>query len=131
MLDLNVQAIDMDKASDGVWFVFNDNISFKVARVRNPGHERALQAKDKQIQKLEERGGESKKLERLRVEIMARYILKDWKGLKDGEKNLPYSESSAIEILLNPKYESIKLFILESATDYAEFEDGAEETIKN
>ena len=130
MLNINLPKVNLDLAEDGKWFEFTDDISFKIARDNNPKHKRALQAKFKQIQKWQEKG-DFRKIEHLTNEIIVRYLLKDWKGIKEeGGKMLPFSEDTALTIVSDPQYESIKEFIQDSSRDYMEFEVEVEETVK-
>lgn len=129
-MDLNVTSINVDLSVDGVWFNLTPDISFKVARDGNPAHERALQSHIKRYRKMDEKG-EARQIKQARNEMIAKYILKDWKGLKDNGKPLKFSEDVALAILSDPQYETIKTFVVECSLDDAEFEDDAEETIKN
>lgn len=130
MLKLNLPSVDMDAASEGVWFPFNDTISFKVARDGNPKHKRALQGKLKQIEKMRDKG-DYNRIEHLTNELIVRYILKDWKGITEGKgKELPFAPDVALTILSDPKYEQIRNFILDSSRDEVEFETEEEEITK-
>ena len=129
-MNLNVPSLNMDLSSEGVWFNFTPDISFRIARDGNPAHERALQSRVKRFRKMEEKG-EIRQLKQARNEMLSQYILKDWKGLKDGNKDLPFSQESALAIISDPQYESIKIFILESSMDDTEFENDLEVTVKN
>lgn len=130
MFELNVPSLDIDKSIEGVWFNLTPEIAFKVARDGNPRHERALQSRVKRYRKLEEKG-DSRQLKQARNELIVQFILKDWKGLKDGKKELAYSEETALAIISDPQYESIKLFVIECSLDDSVFENEAEEVIKN
>lgn len=130
MLKLNLPSVDMDAASEGVWFPFTETISFKIARDGNPKHKRALQAKVRQIEKMRDRG-EYKRIEHLTNEFTVRYILKDWKGITEGEgQELPFAEDTALTILSDPQYEQIRNFIMDSSRDESEFETEEEEIVK-
>ena len=130
MFELNVPSLNMDLSTDGVWFNFTPDISFKIARDGNPAHERALQAGIKRFRKMEEKG-EIRQLKQVRNELLTKYILKDWKGLTDGDEPLPYTQEAALAIISDPQYESIKLFILECSMDDSVFENDLEDTVKN
>lgn len=130
MLDLNLPSVDMDAASDGVWFPFTDKISFKIARDGNPKHKRALQGKVKQIEKMREKG-DFNRIEHLTNELTVRYILKDWKGITEGKgKELPFSQETALTILSDPQYEQIRNYILDCSRDESEFETQEDEIVK-
>ena len=130
MLKLNLPSVDMDAASEGVWFTFTDTISFKVARDGNPKHKRALQSKIKQIEKMREKG-DYNRIENLTNELMVRYILKDWKGITEGDdKELPFAQDTALTILSDPQYEQIRNFIVDSSRDESEFETEETEIVK-
>ena len=123
MQELNLPSINMDVAEDGKWFVFNNDISFKVARDGNPKHKRALQSKFKQMTKLRERG-DIARLEHMNTEMQAQYILRDWKGIKDDKgKEVTYSMEVGLTVLSNPRYAQVKEFIQDCSADSAEFEE--------
>jgi len=129
-MKLNVPKIDMDLASEGKWFKFNDEISFKVARDGNPQHKRAIQNKFKAIQKHRDRG-EVDRIERINNELIARCVLRDWKGLEEeGVGAIHYSYEIALAIISDPAYQGIKEFIIECSSASEEFDEEAD-TIKN
>jgi len=129
MQKLNIPSVDMDHASDGVWFPYTSTISFKVARDGHPRHKRALQGKLKQIGKMREKG-EFSRIEHLNNEMTVQYILKDWKGLKEGTKNLPFEQATALSIISDPQYESLKNFIVDCSQDESAFETQEDEIVK-
>ena len=130
MFKLNVPSINMDLSAEGEWFNFTPEISFKVARDGNPSHERYLQSNVKRFRKLEDKG-EVRQLKQMRNEIIVKYILKDWKGLKDGKKDFEFNQDNALAVISDPQYEAIKLFVLECSMDDMAFENDLEEIVKN
>jgi len=132
MLNLNLPRTDIDLATDGKWFQFTDDISFKVAQDGNPSHTRSLQSKLKQIQKLQDKGDYARAMY-IHDQITCKNILKDWKGIREeGVKaDLPFSEESALTIITNPAYKSIKEFIQDCSRDESEFEEVKKEIVKN
>jgi len=130
MLKLNLPKTNIDLASDGRWVAFSDEISFKIAMDNNPGHKRAVQAKFKQIQKLREKSNFNR-IEIINNELLVRYILKDWKGItEEGGKNLPFDEETALQILGNAEYQSIKDFIQDESREIDEYDSEVIATVK-
>jgi len=132
-MKLNIPQIDADLASEGKWFPFNDEVSFKIAQYGNPVHKRAVQAKFKHLQKLQERG-EIERIERANNEILARCIVKGWRGLvEDGGRELEFTFDNALSIIADPTYRGIKDFITECSQMAGEFDtqDDEEEIVKN
>lgn len=128
-MNLNLPQTNLDDAVDGRWCDFNDTIRFKIAMSNNPKHKRAIQNKLKQIEKLRDKGDYSR-VEIINNEILAQHILKDWEGLKDDGKALPFSQQAALSILNDPRYSPIREFIVDESMEFAEYEDEAEETVK-
>lgn len=129
MQALNIPSVDMDQANDGVWFSYTPTISFKVARDGHPRHKRALQGKLKQIAKMREKG-EFSRIEHLNNELTVQYILKDWKGLKEGTKALPFDTSTALTIISDPQYEPLKNFVIDCSHEESAFETQEGEIVK-
>jgi len=135
MLNLNLPRTDVDLATEGKWFPFSDEISFKVAQDGNPAHTRALQSKLKQIQKLQDKGDYARAMY-IHDQITCKTILRGWKGIReeDGkgkDVDLPFSEDSALTIITNPAYKSIKEFVQDMSRDEQEFEEVKKEIVKN
>jgi hypothetical protein len=134
MLKLNLPTVDLESSENGKWFDFNDTISFRIARDGNKNHKRALQSRFKQIAKMREKN-DFQRIERLTNEMMAKHILKDWKGVMEAtaggeEKALEFNESNALSIISDPMYQIIKEFITDCSQEGSEFETGEDEIVK-
>lgn len=132
MLNLNLPKTDVDLATEGKWFQFNDEISFKIAQDGNPAHTRSLQSKLKQIQKLQDKGDFARAMH-INDQILCKDILKGWKGIREegSTSDLPFSKETALTIISNPAYKSIKEFIQDCSKEDSEYEEVKEETLKN
>ena len=128
-MDLNLPSTNLDQATEGRWCQFNDDIKFKVAMSNNPKHKRAIQSRLKTIEKMRDKG-DYNRVEIINNEITAQHILKDWSGLKDNGKELPFSTDSALAILSDARYAPIKEFIVGESMENSEYEDEAKDIVK-
>jgi len=135
MLKLNLPTVDLETAEDGKWFDFNETISFRVARDGNKAHKRAMQNRFKQLEKMRDKH-DFKRIEAFTNEMLAKYILKDWKGIIEQgvgdkkDKALPFDETNAMSIISDPAYEIIKEFITDCSQSSVDFETGEDDTVK-
>lgn len=130
--NLNIPSIDIDLSTEGKWFEYGDTgIAFKIARNGNPQHKRALMGKANQIKKLTEKG-DFNRANRINDEMIAQFILKDWRGVKNANKSVDYTVDNGIALLTDPRYEDVANFIADCSHEYAEYEaQETEELVKN
>lgn len=134
MFDLKALAVDSKKSTEGVWIDFlGTGAQVKVARHNNRRAENARSAALYEFYK--DLKDESKsedieaKLRQVQAEVMAEFILLDWKGFGlDGEV-LEYSVENAVKILSNPDFEDVYQFILNESTKREHFERSNEEAV--
>lgn len=117
-LQLNLKAIDLDISESGVWLEYDDGIEFLIARANTPGYRGAV----KKIQKIHKRQIDSDtlsdaKADKLAAETMADWVLKDWKGLKNGKIDFEYNRENCIAFLSDERYLEIRRWIMVQADD--------------
>jgi len=99
-----------------------EDIIFYVGRAGSEEHEKASHASQ---QALERSRNKPKKRQRIMAELVARAILKGWKGLIDGDGvPIPCTLENKIAILTNKEYgKRIFVDVLEAANDINNFQD--------
>lgn len=124
---LNIEKLDEEKISNGVWVDYNEEISLKIASPRSQEYKDALSKAAKKLPK-NSRTWTAKQLENLNFPLIARYILVDWKGITDTSTGKPwkYSVENAEKLLreyvliqdfVKAQMESQELFIEEFRED--------------
>lgn len=122
MLELNLQGVDLDKAATGVMIPYEHGVSFRIARANTPGYREAV----RRIIKLHKRQLDSGSMgdaesDKITAKLMAKHILVDWEGMKNGGKDFPYSVENAEEFLLDERYAEIREWIMAQAQDLENF----------
>ena len=125
----NFKKIDLDIATNGKWFKFDDNISFKIAKFQNPKHKRRLQAQQQAVDRYEERGDFVRR-DRINAEILAETILLGWKGVEYEGKVVEYDQAKGAEMILDQSLGDNLLFISDCASNKVAFEEVEEKTVK-
>lgn len=112
-LTLNVPSIDKEASTDGVWLDYQPDISFRIARDGNPGYKKAINTLYK-VNKtfIDNKTLSDEQSNAMMNKIIATYILVDWKGLKNGDEDFPYSIESAIELLSDERYGELRTWII-------------------
>lgn len=120
MADLSRIAIDTQKAAEGVWVVFLDDIRLKIARWNNPTFRKVFQRE-------QEAQGVKMKLGLLSIEedeqlanlVMGEAIVLAWENLEDEGEPVKYSPKEAARLL--GKYTVLREFVAEQAKDLENF----------
>jgi hypothetical protein len=85
-------ATNKNKEVQGVWMPGPDGSSFRVARLGNENFTKLSGELMKPYRKLIQMGqADDKLLTQIAAEVTSRTILLDWKGVKDGGADVPYS----------------------------------------
>jgi len=116
MLDLNVKAVDVVLADKGSWIDYNDEISFCIASTSNRGYKKAVRETVRNNMKaIEEETLDEDGASELLVEIEAKFILIDWKGLLDNGKPFESTLKNKKQLLNDPSYIELRDWINEEA----------------
>lgn len=105
----------------GKWIKFHD-CEFLIAANMNPNHKKALHKLAKK-NPLAIRRGDIAEQERIAIEAMAGTVLLDWRGVKNGELDFPYTPENAITLL---KIQIIRDFIADESQQISNFQAEAE-----
>lgn len=103
-----------------------EEIVFVVAQAGNPEHKKVQRA---YAQKLERARRNPVKRNRVIAEIVAKSLLKGWRGMLDDEgKEIPCTFENKVAVLTNKTYgEQLFVQIMEAASDITNFQDLDEE----
>lgn len=131
-MDLSTFKTDKTKETEGTWFdVDADGTAVLVARSGNKKYNKLLEKLVKPHRHaLRSRNVPDELIEKLMAEAMAGTILLDWKGFTLEGKDLPYSQSTAKEML--QAYPDFRKMIDEFSNDINSFKEvDDEEDLKN
>ena len=121
-LKLNVPSIDTGKAAEGVWIPYENGIEFKIARSNTPLYREAVKKIHRQHKRQIDAGTLSDSLsDSIMANLMAEHILLDWKGLKNGKEDFPYTRQNAADFLAEESYSEIREWIMVQAQDVENF----------
>jgi hypothetical protein len=119
-------ATNKNKEVQGVWMPGPDGSSFRVARLGNENFTKLSGVLMKPYRKLIQMGqADDKVISQIAAEVTSRTILLDWKGVKDGGADVPYSTEAAKARLL--EYPDFADFISALSAQQSQYQDEAEE----
>lgn len=96
-MQIRAHLTDKKAAEDGKWFEY-DGARFLICAHGTPGFQKVARKIGKKNLAAIQRE-DVIALNGMSVEVMAKAVLKDWEGVKDGEKEFPYSEANALHLL--------------------------------
>ena len=121
-LDLNLKAIDLDKAASGVWIEYDDGISFLIARSNSQDYKTAVRRMHKQYKyQIDNETLSDAKSDALMAGLIASHILIGWKGLESSGEEFKYTRDNAIALLSDERYGEIRAWIMVQADDLENF----------
>jgi len=96
--DINDFRTDSKLEKDGVWVDFGGGASFKIASLENRDFTEAFRKASKPYTDL---GREISldQQEEILSDLLARYIVIEWKGVFDSGKEFPYSVDNAVRLM--------------------------------
>lgn len=96
--DINDFRTDDDKKTAGVWIDFGGGAEFKIAALTNTNFTAAFQKATKPYTDLgKDIPGDDQ--EAIMMRLMSIHVVLDWKGVFDGDDELPYSIENAERLL--------------------------------
>jgi hypothetical protein len=120
MLDLKSIAVDAAKSVNGHWVKWM-GAEFLLARYSNRFAETARAQLHlewyKKLQQEKISDNEEQEYRRRHAEIIASYVLLDWKNIGEDGKELPYSAEKAVELLTDDSYQDLLDFIIQESTN--------------
>lgn len=125
---------DMVAEVEGVWIDYAEGVSMKIARMGGANYEysRYLSAQLKPYKFQLDKGTLSEeKSKEIMADVIARCVLKDWKGVTDGQgQPIEFSLAAAKEILF--QYPELLKDLQTQASDYRRFAlEVLEDVVKN
>jgi hypothetical protein len=127
--DINDFKLDKGAKAAGVWIEFGGDASFKIASFDNPSFTDAFRKATKPYSDLGKEIPEDDQLE-IMARTMSQFVVLDWKGVFDGDKELPYSAENAYRLI--KELEWIRSKLITEAQKLENFRAKAtEETSKN
>lgn len=133
MADLTAITRDRQKATEGGWIPFFEDLEFKIASAATNDYKKAIAKKTKPfVRKIRAGTVDEQELNYVTAPVIAKYLLLDWKGLTENGEEVPYSVEKATELLRNPDLLDLRLFVLEEANTSENFRvDLLEDSEKN
>lgn len=113
-----IRKLDNKKETEGVWFDFDEEISFKIAKHENPNWALEMLVLLKPYQQKLQRGKELEPsvYSDILNKVTAKTILKDWKGLEE-----EFTYENAVTLLKDESLKHVKEFILEKSQNLANY----------
>jgi len=96
--DINDFKLDKAAKADGVWIEMGGDAAFLVAAFDNPSFTDAFRKATKPYNDLGKTISEDDQLE-IMARTMSQFIVLDWRGVFDGDDELPYSQDAAYRLL--------------------------------
>ncbi len=96
--DINDFKLDKTAKQDGVWIEMGGDAAFLIASFDNPSFTDAFRKATKPYNDLGKTIGEDDQLE-IMARTMSQFVVLDWRGVFDGEKELKYSQDNAYRLL--------------------------------
>ena len=123
MLDLNLPKLNTESETNGVWFKYNDSISFKIARYGNVEYIREMLKFREEYQPLIDNKEVSEdEAKKILAEVYSRTILKDWKGIEEGDSGkLEYTIQNGVGLLSDERYRDVNEFIVYKAKESSHY----------
>lgn len=97
-----VKAFSTDKSLElnGVWVPLGDSAELLIARLNNPEYRKSFESHITRYKSAVEKGTlDEETAKTILIEVMAKTILLDWKGLTWNEEEFPYSYENAVKVL--------------------------------
>lgn len=133
-MDLKKQyATDLTLEEEGVPVGFGDGAEVTVGRWGSEAFLRELESAQRPYRQQIERGTLPREKDRALInQVIARTVIKGWKGIKEGEEELPSNTETFLRILNNPAYKDFRQDII-TASQSAELfrQQNLEEAAKN
>lgn len=120
---LSIPSNDLALEKSGVWEPW-EGAEYLIARGDTPAMAAiARQMADDKRERLKRAKLTEEEAQAVRIEWIARHVLRDWRGVKNIETGelVPYTPELGIELLSNPEYRDFYEFVLDRAGEGAKF----------
>jgi len=122
--DINDFKLDKAAKQDGVWVEMGGDAAFLIASFDNPSFTDAFRKATKPYNDLGKKISEDDQLE-IMARTMSQFIVLDWRGVFDGDKELKYSADNAYRLL--KELEWIRSRLIAEAQNLENFRQKARE----
>jgi hypothetical protein len=123
-VDLNLFETDAAKSKDGVWCPIDNVTDIRIARYGNPKFRSYLEREMKPYKRLIDKGAlKEETADKILAGAIASTILVDWRNMELNGAPLPYSQESALKILLDPKLRDFRDIVVELSQDMQLFKE--------
>ena len=109
--------------TEGVWHPVQDGFEIKIARIGNPAYSLAMQALTLKPSAGNFNGEKQTITDDELAAILASTVIVDWKGLTENKKEVKYSVKKAKEILLDPRYQDLRRWVIRMASDATNYRE--------
>jgi len=120
-MDISKFKVAEDK-KEGTWFSY-EGAEFLIAYAHRPTFYRVSARINRRYPEHKIKADPALKL-RNGCEIMAECILLDWKGVKDGDKTIPFTTDNALKLLM--EIEPFREWVAETSRSLTEFQQEAD-----
>lgn len=119
MARLGAIQTDLNKAIEGVWVNYELDIRLKIARLGNQNYQKYVQQLSRpHLQRMRGKAPNTDLIKEITKQAVSHCILLGWEHIQDDKgKDIPYSPEKALELLSDPRFEDLYMFILEIAQD--------------
>jgi hypothetical protein len=118
-MDIADLVIDTETAAAGVWAEYREGAAFLLTSTNTAEFAAAQEAIYTPIIEAKSKGREQAWVDKAfadaEIELYAKHVLRDWRGLEDGGKPVPFSVETAIKLLSQPGAFHLMRFIRNSA----------------
>jgi len=108
--DIRDFALDKGSKSAGVWIPFGGGAEIKIASFDNPSFTEAFRKATKPYADLGKEIPEADQIE-IMARTMSQFVVLDWKGVFDGDAELPYSSDNAYRVLKELEWIRSKIIV--------------------
>ena len=126
-MDLTNYRTDAAKKQEGVWIPFFENSQVKIAHFENEEFKAAYR-RETAVFTRTKRDATPDEASEIMIKLMARHIILDWKGIKDGGEDLPFSIEAAENLLR--EVDAARERLVNEAKDWSNFRKKADEELE-
>lgn len=129
-MDISKLKINVGKSEEGTWVDFGGGFKVLVARKNNKQYQKFISSHPKIKPFLKNPKAISDEVFAEVVnEAKARFVIRDWAGLKDKGADVPYTWEKALELLTDPAFSEFASDLEAISDSYETFRDEEIETV--
>ena len=117
-MDITKLLVDPAKEQAGVWTDYDETSSLLIGSITSRRYKDAYQS-ELDSARIKLRKISNEQAEKIQIKVLAKAVLLNWKGVKKGEAEYPYSQENAEYILTNCP--QVREFVLQAAANIENF----------